>query len=151
MSEPAALERTGRMAWLGRLWPNSLAGRVALVLAGGLLALLVAAVGFDWHDRRNERFQFYVSAVVERIVAVVEELEATPEAERARLAQFAGAIVSQGATSCSANSTRASGSRARWAALPLKFVACRIYGCAHLLAPLARADRQRLAREARDE
>ena len=88
MSEPAALERTGRMAWLGRLWPNSLAGRVALVLAGGLLALLVAAVGFDWHDRRNERFQFYVSAVVERIVAVVEELEATPEAERARLARL---------------------------------------------------------------
>lgn len=80
-----SISRLGRHLRLDRLWPNSLAGRVAVVIAGGLLAVLVVALGFDWHDRRHERFQFYVSAMVDRIAAVVEELEAIAPAERPRL------------------------------------------------------------------
>ena len=70
---------------LARLWPNSLAGRVAVVIAGGLLALVVVALTVDWHDRHTERMQFYMSGVADRIVAVTEELEGAPPQERTRL------------------------------------------------------------------
>lgn len=68
-----------------RFWPNSLAGRVAVIIAGGLLALLAVVFTVDWHDHVRHRTHYYIASMADRVIAVVEELDTGAPAERAAL------------------------------------------------------------------
>lgn len=67
------------------LWPNSLAGRVAVIIAGGLLALIVVVLTVDWHERYRHRTAYFIASTTERVMTVVEALEAGSPRERETL------------------------------------------------------------------
>lgn len=66
-----------------RLWPASMAGRVALVLVAGLLVLSAAGAVSYLHDRGQRTLGLFARAMATQVEAMADLVEATPEAERA--------------------------------------------------------------------
>ena len=65
-----------------RIWPSGVAGRVALILIGGIL--VIHAVGFVLfaRDRWIETTRVFAQSVVNRMTAIVKLLEAAPAEDR---------------------------------------------------------------------
>lgn len=68
-----------------RLWPGGIAGRVAIIIVLGLIAIIVAHEAFDWSERRTAFVNRTAQQAADRLIAIVELVEATPAAERPRL------------------------------------------------------------------
>ena len=65
-----------------RLWPGSLAGRVAVVLLAGLTVLCVAAAALYLHDRGERTMGLFARAMSVQVAAIADLVEATPTTER---------------------------------------------------------------------
>ncbi len=65
-----------------RLWPNTMAGRVALVLVAGLLILSAAGAILYLHDRGERTLGLFARKMAVQLSAMAELVEATPEADR---------------------------------------------------------------------
>ncbi|MDE0729170.1 MAG: hypothetical protein OSB82_22360, partial [Alphaproteobacteria bacterium] len=68
-----------------RLWPGSLAGRVAVVLLAGLAVLCVAAAALYLHDRGERTMGLFARAMSVQVAAMADLVEATPPTERSGL------------------------------------------------------------------
>lgn len=65
-----------------RLWPQTLMGRLLILLLGGLLAAQLAAGWILWQDRSRMTLGVVVSGLAERLATSLEELETLPAEER---------------------------------------------------------------------
>jgi signal transduction histidine kinase len=65
-----------------RLWPNTMAGRFALVLVAGLLVLAITAAALYLYDRGERTVSLFARAMAEQVGAMANLLEATPKAQR---------------------------------------------------------------------
>ena len=70
-----------------RLWPSGVAGRVAVILIGGIL--LIHAIGFVLFARERfiETTRVFAESVVDRMTAIVDLMESAPAEDRAALLQ----------------------------------------------------------------
>ncbi len=68
-----------------RLWPGSVAGRIAVIMIAGLLAIQAVGFALFARDRWVETTQVFAQSVVTRMTAIVVLMEATPAADRAAL------------------------------------------------------------------
>ena len=80
---PGRFERRFRRGF--RLWPGGIAGRVAVVIVLGLIAIVVVNETFDWSERRTAFIDRTAQQAANRVIAIVELVEATPPADRPRL------------------------------------------------------------------
>ncbi|RLK50116.1 signal transduction histidine kinase [Alkalispirillum mobile] len=65
-----------------RLWPQTLLGRLLILLLGGLLAAQLAAGWILWQDRSRMTLGVVVSGLAERLASSLEELETLTTDER---------------------------------------------------------------------
>jgi signal transduction histidine kinase len=65
-----------------RLWPGSLAGRVAVVLLAGLAVLCAAAAALYLHDRGERTRGLFARAMAVQVAAMADLVEVTPRAKR---------------------------------------------------------------------
>jgi len=68
-----------------RLWPQGIAGRLALLLLAGLLVLGLVAGGLVAVERGRQAIEHFALSISNRVVVMVELLEDTAPADRARL------------------------------------------------------------------
>lgn len=64
------------------LWPQGLAGRIAVLVVLGLVAVMAVAGAIYLHERWRDPLELFDEAMAGRVVAAVELLEATPPAQR---------------------------------------------------------------------
>ena len=77
---------TGRLrAGLRRLWPDTVASRIAVILMLALFGFLALSMLAYVRDRADATLHLFSHSVADRIVAVVGLMEETPESDRARL------------------------------------------------------------------
>ncbi len=70
-----------------RIWPSGVAGRVALILIGGILVIYAFGFLLFARDRRIETTRVFAQSVVDRMTAIVALMEAAPVEDRAALLQ----------------------------------------------------------------
>ena len=70
---------------LGRLWPATIAGRVALVLVAGLLVLCGAGAAWYIYDRGGRTVGLFAHDMAIQVGAMAALLEAAPETERPKI------------------------------------------------------------------
>ncbi len=70
-----------------RLWPQSLFGRLVIILVTGLIVAQLVGIIIHWRDRGQALFRFGGVQLAHRIVEVVELLEPLSERERLRIAR----------------------------------------------------------------
>jgi len=70
-----------------RLWPSSVVGRVAVILIVGVLSIQAVGFALFARDRWVETTRVFAQSVVDRMMAIVDLMEATPAADRATLLQ----------------------------------------------------------------
>ena len=68
-----------------RLWPESMAGRVAVVLVTALLVLCTVSAALYLHDRGQRTMGLFAKAMAEQVAAMADLIERTPQAERAAI------------------------------------------------------------------
>ena len=70
------------MGALARLWPATMAGRVALVLVAGLLVLLATSAALHLHDRGARTIGLFAHNMSVRIAAMANLMDATAPTDR---------------------------------------------------------------------
>ena len=65
-----------------RLWPASMAGRVAMVLVAGLLVLLITGAVFYLHDRSERTIGLFGKTIAVQVAAMADLMDRTPPNHR---------------------------------------------------------------------
>ncbi|MFP6773347.1 MAG: ATP-binding protein [Alphaproteobacteria bacterium] len=97
-----------------RLWPGSLAGRVAVVLLAGLAVLCAAAAALYLHDRGERTRGLFARAMAVQVAAMADLVEATPRAKRPGVLAALGGPMMRVRVSTTAPDNRAGNGTGNW-------------------------------------
>ena len=73
---------TSLLRWLRRLWPDTVASRIAVILMAALFAVLSISMLAYVRDRADATLHLFSHSVADRIAATVRLMEETPAAGR---------------------------------------------------------------------